>query len=172
MIVYRQNILKTTYMFVLVSQRARHICTVDGRNVCDVFPIFSLQILVVKARWSVVPWIFSNFPVLLDGHWFFGNVDLLIESLLASYHLEYKLIQNLQVVHIWNYISCRQYFYYFCINITSTGLKWSMELQTELTIRIQFEKFQSILVKFKEITRYRYLRKAIKYSIIYTKHLY
>lgn len=109
-------------MFVLVSQRPWHICSIDGRNVCDVFPIFSLQILVVKAWWSVISWIFSNFPVLLDGHGFFCNIDLLIESLLASYHLEHKVIKLYSVllkVCIWTHNSYREYFYYI-LDLSST----------------------------------------------------
>lgn len=144
--VNRQNIFTPTHMFVLVSQRAWHICSIDGRNVRNVFPIFSLQILVVKAWWSVVSRIFSNFPVLLDGHWFFGNVDLLIEALLASYHLENKVIK---LYSTYKYISepmnhvdgIFTISVIFCIKIICSGLKWTMELEQNWQF-IELNKFE------------------------------
>lgn len=72
---------------IRVGQSAWDIGAINWGHVQDVFPVVSLDVVVVKERRHGITWRVCHRFVFLDCHWLFLDVDLLVETLFSCYHL-------------------------------------------------------------------------------------
>lgn len=81
------KLVDVPHILALIRQAATDVSTVNRSHICDVLPIFSLQVFVVEMLGCLIAICVGQITKLLNGKGLLLNVDLLVDTLLAGHHL-------------------------------------------------------------------------------------